>query len=83
MFEADHFIADDDHVAVLGHERMPVKSTGQIVGARWVEVGRFREGSKSHFDEYSDTAHLQAVEPTVADDATRSSARGPVSNSVC
>ncbi len=56
VFEADHFIADDDYVAVLGHERMRVKSTGRIVEARWVQVGRFRDGLMSHFDEYSDTA---------------------------
>ena len=55
-FEADEFIASGDRVAVLGHERMRVKETGRLVDAKWVQVGRFRDGLMIRFDEYSDTA---------------------------
>lgn len=56
VFQADEFIASGDRVAVLGHERMRVRSTGRLVSARWVQVGRFRDGLMTRFDEYSDTA---------------------------
>ena len=56
VFQADEFIANGDRVAVLGHERMRVRSTGRLVAAKWVQVGRFRDGLMTRFDEYSDTA---------------------------
>jgi ketosteroid isomerase-like protein len=55
-FVPDEFIASGDKVAVLGHERMTVRPTGRTVDARWVQVGTFRNGLMSRFDEYSDTA---------------------------
>lgn len=56
VFQADEFIASGDCVAALGHERMRVKDTGRLVDAKWVQVGRFRDGLMTRFDEYSDTA---------------------------
>ena len=56
VFEADEFIASGDCVAVIGHERMRVKTTNNLVDAKWVQIGRFRDGLMTHFEEYSDTA---------------------------
>jgi ketosteroid isomerase-like protein len=56
IFQADEYIADGDRVVVLGHERMQVRSTGRWVNAKWAQVGTFRDGLMSRFDEYSDTA---------------------------
>lgn len=55
-FQGDEYIADGDHVVVLGHERMKVRATGRWVDARWAQVGTFRDGLMSRFVEYSDTA---------------------------
>ena len=59
-FQGDEFIADGEHVVVLGHERMKVRATGRWVDARWAQVGTFRDGLMSSFVEYSDTAAWEA-----------------------
>ena len=59
-FQGDDFIADGDHVVVLGHERMKVRATGRWVEARWAQVGTFRNGLMCRFVEYSDTAAWDA-----------------------
>lgn len=56
IFEADNYLADGDHVIVLGHERMQVLATGRWVEAKWAQVGTFRDGLMCRWVEYSDTA---------------------------
>ena len=56
VFEADNYLADGDHVVVLGHERMQVRATGRWVNAKWAQVGTFRDGLMCRWVEYSDTA---------------------------
>jgi uncharacterized protein len=59
-FEADEFIAGQDAVVVLGHERCLVRATGRLVEVRWVQVFTFRDGKVSRHREYSDTAAWEA-----------------------
>ena len=52
----DEFIAGDDSVVVLGHERCVVRATGRVVEAKWVQIFDFRDGRVCRHREYTDTA---------------------------
>jgi uncharacterized protein len=67
VFEPDEFIAGNDSVVVLGHERCRVKTTGRVVEAKWVQVFTLRDGKISRFREYSDTAAWDAGYRATAD----------------
>jgi ketosteroid isomerase-like protein len=58
QFEPQEFVAQNDNVAVLGHERHRVKSTGHIFEGNWVQVFTLSEGKVVRFREYIDTAAL-------------------------
>lgn len=52
------FIAQDDTVVVLGHERMRAKSTGAAWETDWVHVWTLRDGKVVQVHEFSDTAAI-------------------------
>lgn len=56
----DEFIADEDSVVVLGHERCLVRATGRVVEAKWVQIFDFRDGRVCRHREYTDTAAWDA-----------------------
>jgi uncharacterized protein len=56
QFEPRQFIAQDDTVVVLGHERHRVKSTGRSYEGEWVQVFTLRDGKVVKYREYFDTA---------------------------
>jgi hypothetical protein len=47
VFEPDEFIAGNDSVVVLGHERFRIKATGRVVEANWAQVFTLRDGKRS------------------------------------
>jgi uncharacterized protein len=55
-FVPREFIAGSDHVAVLGHYRAKVKSTGRELEYDWAHVFAFRGDKIASFREYCDTA---------------------------
>ena len=55
-FEPKHFVAADDRVVVLGHERFRVKSTGRTWASEWAHAMTVRDGKVASFREYTDTA---------------------------
>ena len=57
----DEFIANDDSVVVIGHERCLVRSTKHMVEARWVQIFDFRDGRICRHREYTDTAAWNAA----------------------
>ena len=61
QFEPREFIAQGNHVVVLGFERLRVKSTGCIVDDHWVMVFTLRDGRVVRFREYIDTAAIAAA----------------------
>lgn len=61
LFEPREFIAQGDKVAVLGHERHRVRTTGSAFEGDWVQVFTLREGKVVGYREYWDTAALSAA----------------------
>lgn len=61
QFEPHEFIAKDDRVVVLGHERTRVKSNGRIFESDWVDVFTLRNGKVVKIHEYYDTAAIVAA----------------------
>lgn len=61
QFEPRQFIAQDDMVVVLGHERHRAKSTGRSYEGEWVQVFTLRDGKVVKYREYFDTAAALAA----------------------
>lgn len=55
------FLAADDHVVVLGRERVRAKHTGRVWETDWVHVWRLRGGQVVTLDEFYDTAAIVAA----------------------
>ena len=54
-FEPRKFIANGDHVAVVGFERGRVRATGQTFDNDWVLLFTLRDGKIKDFRSYEDT----------------------------
>jgi ketosteroid isomerase-like protein len=63
QFEPREFIAQDDTVVVLGHERQRARSTGRSYEGDWVQVFTLRDGKVVKYREYFDTAAALAAFP--------------------
>ena len=61
MFEPLEFIAQGDKVVVLGREAGRVKSTGRTFEANWAMAFTVRNGKVTRFQEYTDTANIEAA----------------------
>ena len=63
-FEPQAYIAQGDHVVVLGQFVMRIKSTGCVFGSKWAHVWTVTGGQVRHFDEYVDTATVSSAHTT-------------------
>lgn len=61
QFEPRQFVAQDDMVVVLGHERHRARSTGRSYEGEWVQVFTLRDGEVVKYREYFDTAAALAA----------------------
>ena len=61
QFEPRQFIAQDDMVVVLGHERQRARSTGRSYEGDWVQVFTLRDGKVVKYREHFDTAAALAA----------------------
>ena len=61
VHEVLHFVASDDHVLVLGRERVRVKSTGLSWACDWVNAVTVVDGKIAGFREYTDTAAIASA----------------------
>jgi ketosteroid isomerase-like protein len=55
-FEPREFIAHDETVVVLGHERARVKPTDRLCETEWAMVFTLRDGKIARFRQHHDTA---------------------------
>ena len=60
-FEPREFIAQGDKVVVLGRETGRVKATGRTFESDWAMVFTLRNGKIVRFQEYADTANMEAA----------------------
>jgi ketosteroid isomerase-like protein len=60
-FEPREFIAQGDTVVALGSETGRVKSTGRTFASEWAMAFTIRNGKIVKFQEYGDTANLEAA----------------------
>jgi ketosteroid isomerase-like protein len=60
-FEPQKFFAHTDHVVVLGHYALNVKSTGKAVETDWVHALTFRGRKIGEFRGYEDSAAIVAA----------------------
>jgi ketosteroid isomerase-like protein len=60
-FEPKAFLADGDHVVVLGLDRVKVKGTGETVTEEWCHVFTIRNGKVATFHEYLDMSAIAAA----------------------
>jgi len=60
-FEPREFVAQGDKVVVLGRETGRVKSTGRTFQSDWAMSFTLRDGKIVRFQEYADTASLEAA----------------------
>ncbi len=58
VFEPRDFVAQGDKVAVLGHERLRIKSTQRSCEIHWAHSFLLRGGVIAEFREYTDTAAI-------------------------
>jgi len=59
-FEPQTFIAQGDHVVVLGEDTSRVKATGKAIDGQWAHVFTLSGGKVVSFHEYVDTADVVA-----------------------
>lgn len=59
--EAQEFIAQDNHVVVLGHENLAARSTGRKWDTDWVMVWTVSDGKIAKLREYHETASILAA----------------------
>ena len=55
-FDPHTFIAQGDHVVVVGDDTARVKATGKVLDTPWVHVFTMRGGKVVRFQEFLDTA---------------------------
>ena len=60
-YTADHFVAQDDRVVMLGRCAWKYRKTGKIVWTPKADSWRFADGKAVEFYEYYDTAQVHAV----------------------
>jgi ketosteroid isomerase-like protein len=60
-FEPQTFIADGEHVVVLGRDRVKVKATGEVIEEAWAHHMTLRNGKTVAFREYIDTSATVAA----------------------
>lgn len=60
-FEPRTFLADGDHVVVLGVEKVRSKRTGRSYDNHWVHAFTLANGKITRFREYADTATVAAA----------------------
>lgn len=63
-FEPREFIAQGDHIVVLGDETAGVRATGKMLELDWVHVFTMRNGKVVAFQEFFDTAAVVAAMST-------------------
>lgn len=61
VFEPREFVAQGDKVVTLGHYRAKVRKTGRTVDSDFVMVFTLRDGKVTHFQEFLDSAALNAA----------------------
>jgi ketosteroid isomerase-like protein len=61
VFEPREFVAQGDKVITLGHYTAKVKATGRRFDSDFVMVFTLRNGKLTHFQEFLDTASLNAA----------------------
>jgi uncharacterized protein len=59
-FEPRMFLADGDHVVVVGDDTAQVKATGKVLDSAWVHVFTLKNGKVVDFAEYMDVSALAA-----------------------
>jgi len=59
-FEPTQFIAQGQHVVVLGGDTAKVKATGKVLTEEWAHAFIVRDGKIASFREYIDTAAVVA-----------------------
>ncbi len=60
-FVAEHFVAQDDRVVMLGRCTWKFKKTGKIVETPKADSWRFKDGKAVEFYEFYDTGQVQAA----------------------
>lgn len=60
-FTADHFIAQDDRVVMIGRCSWRYKRTGKVISTPKADSWRFVDGKAVEFYEFYDTAQLSAA----------------------
>jgi uncharacterized protein len=60
-FVAEHFVAQDDRVVMLGRCAWRYRKTGRVVWTPKADSWRFAEGKAVEFFEYYDTAQVRAA----------------------
>jgi ketosteroid isomerase-like protein len=58
-FSTDTFIADGDHVVVLGHLTASAKPSGKISSNKWAHYWLLKDGKAVNHYEYADTAEIR------------------------
>ena len=59
-FEPKQFIAQGEHVVVLGDDTAKIKTTGKVLTEEWAHAFTIRDGKIAVFREYIDTAAVVA-----------------------
>ena len=65
-FEPREYIAQTDRVVVLGYYRATAKRTGRIFECNWAMAFTVQDGKISQFQEFTDTAALNAALATAS-----------------
>ena len=65
-FEPREYVAQRDRVITLGSYHATAKSTGRSYQSDWAMSFTLRDGKVSRFQEYTDTAAIQAALPSVS-----------------
>jgi hypothetical protein len=60
VFEPREYLAKENKVVVLGHERQRIKSSGQVVETDWAMVFVLRDGRITRFRNYVDSHAVTA-----------------------
>lgn len=60
-FEPREYFTAGDRVVVLGRYEVRSRQTGRTAATHWAMVWTFRNGKAIHFQEYMDTAALEAA----------------------
>ena len=66
VFEPREFVAQGDHVLVIGWERGKIKATNRAFEVNWVMAFTVRGGKIAKFREYTDTQAIAAAQAPAA-----------------